>query len=646
MNMRKLLAAVLALALLMGVAAGCTSEPDIPDTPIKNIKPTIEATAIDFLVDGKSDYQIVTPAQPTENESFAASELQYFIEQASGAKLPIVAESADLPAGKYLYVGATEASVTAGVRPTYDEVQYNGFVIKVKDDDCYLCGYAEYGTRNAVYEFLYYAFDYECYAADEIVLTPTASAKLLNFDLSVTPTFDWREGNYGEIIFDPTLSFRMRFNATEEIFVLGHQTHVSMELVDPQIYDFTDDKYKDWYSSKTWSNPTFTAGREEPAQLCYSNEDMWEVYSENLIKLIAESPVPNMLLGMEDNSYWCDCDECTASLQKYGTNAAVCIPFVNKLQADVNAWFAANRPDDEPTRLVFFAYYETVVPPAKYDAATGKWAPIDDTVKLNPDSAIMFAPIRAEYDIPFDASDIADPNGPFGQVLGWSSISENLFAWTYSLLPSTSMVFFNTVEVMQQNYQLLAESGTVMLLDQTDHYQKNINTSWSRAKAYLMAKLAWNADLSVDELLDAYFANYFGEAGDTMQALFNEHREWTTHIYNDLGAQGVIWDALDTDAYWTYQQLQHYMDQIDRAYADIAPLQASDPARYAQLCDRILLESLQYRYLLLQVYPTEYSEIDLIAARREFRYDFERLGLTAQEEGGDITELWSDWGIN
>lgn len=646
MKMRKLLAAVLALALLVGSLSGCSSETTIPDTPLKNVKQTIEATAVDFLVDGKSDYQIVTPAAPTENESFAATELQYFIEQASGAKLPIVAESAGLPAGKYLYVGATEASVTAGVRPTYEQVQFNGFVIKVKDDDCYLCGYAEYGTRNAVYEFLYYAFDYECYAVDEIKLTPTRSAKLLNFDMTVTPSFDWREGNYGEIIFNPTLSYRMRFNATEEIFVLGHQTHVSMQLVNPSVYDFTDEKYKDWFSSKTWSNTTFTGGQEWPTQLCYSNTEMWETYSANLIKLIKDSPVPNMLLGMEDNYYWCDCDKCTASLQKYGTNAAVCIPFVNKLQADVNAWFAENRPEDEPTRLVFFAYYETVVPPAKYDAATGKWAPIDESMKLNPDSAIMFAPIRAEYDIPFEASDITDPNGPYGQVLGWASISDNLFAWTYSLLPSTSMVFFNSVEVMQQNYDLLADNGTIMLLDQTEHYQKKINTSWSRVKAYLMAKLAWNTELSVDELLDDFFANYFGEAGDTMQTLFNEHREWTTYIYNELGAAGVIWDALDSDVYWSYNQLQDYMKQIDRAYADIAPLQQSDPERYAQLYDRILLESLQYRYLLLQVYPTEYNASELQAARLEFRYDFERLGLTAQAEGGDITDLWTDWGIN
>ena len=87
-----------------------------------------------------------------------------------------------------------------------------------------------------------------------------------------------------------------------------------------------------------------------------------------------------------------------------------------------------------------------------------------------------FAPIKAEYDIPFIEAEISDVTKPYGQVLGWASLSKNLYAWTYSLLQQSGLLFFDTVEVMQQNYQLLLDNGTTMLLDQTDMYQKNASS--------------------------------------------------------------------------------------------------------------------------------------------------------------------------
>ena len=636
---------MLEAAMILGTFSGCNfGSSNTPKTERQNVKPAIEATEIDFLKDGTSDYVIVQPEQATENEAFAAGELQHFIEAASGAKLEIVSESAEMAAGKYLFVGATRAADAAGVKPTYEEVKYNGFVIRVVDDDCYLRGYSDIGTRNAIYEFLYYAFDYECYAADEIALTPTESAKMLAYDLTVTPDFDWREVNYGELIYDTTLSSRMRFNATEDIFVLGHQTHCSQIIINPQTYDYKSEEYKDWFAQKTWGG--VYGDQEVPVQLCYSNEEMRVEYTKNLIEMIKDSPAPNMLLGMEDNADWCTCEKCTASKEKYGTDSAVVIQFVNKVQADVDKWFAENRPDREPTRLVVFAYYSTINPPAKYDAESGEWKPIDDSVILNDHSSVMFAPIKAEYDIPFDATDISDVSSPYGQLLGWASLCKTMFAWTYSLLPQHGLIFCDTLEVTPQNYKLLKDNGTIMLLDQTDHYQRNANSGWSRLKAYVMSKMQWDTSLNMGELIDDFFAHYFAEAGDTMQELFTLEREWLSHVYADLGATGMIQENLLDAAYWPYNVLQSFMDKLDEAYADIAPLQEENPERYRVLYDRILLESMQFRYLILQLYTTEFSKTELIDARNEFRYDFERLGLTSYQEGSEITKLWTEWGIN
>ena len=57
------------------------------------------AAAVTLVRDSKAAANIVTPAKPSAVESYAATELQYHVQQASGATLPIVNESAALPAG-------------------------------------------------------------------------------------------------------------------------------------------------------------------------------------------------------------------------------------------------------------------------------------------------------------------------------------------------------------------------------------------------------------------------------------------------------------------------------------------------------------------------------------------------------------------
>ena len=644
---KRVLAFALTGTMMVGCLTGCASERTVKFEETKqNMKPTIAETDIDFIKGGASDYVIVCPAEPTANETVAAEELQYFIKEATGAELTIINESDDLADGKYINVGATKAADSVGVKPTYNDVKYNGFILKLIDDDLYLRGYSDIGTKNAVYEFLYYAFDYELYAADEIYLTETKDAKMLAYDLTVLPDFDWREANYGEIIHNETLRNRMRMNATEEILVTGHLTHNTMTIIDPNVYNWKSEEYKDWFSEATWTGFNNSQGVEKPSQLCFSNDEMRAEFTKNLIELIKDSSAPNMLLGIEDNYDWCTCDACQASHDKYGTDAAVTIQFVNKVQAEVNAWFSENRPNDNPTSLVIFAYHTTVNPPAKYNEETKKWEPMDESVVLNENSGVMFAPIGASIDVPFSEAEITDVADAYGQLLGWASLSKNLYAWIYSLFPYQGLMFCNTVEVMQQNYDLLLENGATMILDQTEHYQRKVGTGFSRLKAYLMSKLQWDNSLNMNELINDFFAHYFGEAADTMQGLFDQQREWYAHLYADLEAGSTIQDDLLNENYWSYNQLQGYLKLIDQAYKDIAPLREGNPERYEQLYQRILLESMQYRYMILSLYGTEYSEAELLNERNKFRFDFEQLGLTRHEESFEVSELWIKWGIN
>lgn len=630
--MKKWIALLLTAAMLVSMTA-CTGgdSGDVLVDPPTNLQKEVSFTNYDFIKGSASNYQIVLPDAATENEQWAASEIQFFTEEATGIKLPIVTEAkaADVPS---IYVGETKAAAAAGVIPAYEQVKNNGFVMKTVGDDCYLCGYRDLGTRNAAYEFLDYCFAYEYYARGEYYVKATTDLKLPLLDETVLPDFDWRKPPAGEVVFHTDNAYRLRLNLTWEEQVLGTNNHNSFTILDPAVYYKT---HPDWYSSVMDANGL-------PAQLCYSNADMYNEFIKNLIDVIKDTQVPVMLLGMQDNVLWCECEKCTASEEKYGTHAAEVIKFLNKAQTDVNAWFKANRPNIEPVKLIAFAYYETVEPPVTYDEVTDTYKPIDESMVVHEDAGIMYAPILASYAVPF-----TDPvnTSVLRQLRGWAALTDNIYAWVYQLLTRNGLVFMDSVDIKVQNYRLLLENNVVSVMDQGSSYQENANAGWERLKTYLSAKLMWDSELNMQALIDDWFDHYFDEAADTMQGLFEEQRVWMRHLYNDLGASGSIGEDLAKSTYWTVPQLEGYLKQIDQAYADILPLKETDPERYTQLYDRITLESLQFRYLMICVYPSEFTKAELLAAKQAFRMDFERLGLISHAENTEVSNLWNSWGI-
>ena len=62
------------------------------------------------------------------------------------------------------------------------------------------------------------------------------------------------------------------------------------------------------------------------------------------------------------------------------------------------------------------------------------WEPIDETMIINPNSGIMFAPIGMECDVAFSDYDPSDNTNPYGQLMGWGSLTDNIYCWTYSQL--------------------------------------------------------------------------------------------------------------------------------------------------------------------------------------------------------------------
>lgn len=584
----------------------------------------IKETQYDFIVNSASDYKIVMPAAPDEDEEFAAEELVYFLNEATGITFPVISDAglAYDPAAHYISVGDTAISEAAGVKAEHAQLLDNGYVIKTVGQSVFILGSTGRGTMNGVYEFLEHTVDYKFFAVDEFYVESVTDAKLLDFNISYKPSFNWREGTYGEIIRNDTLLRRHRFNPTADIYVFGHDCHNSFDVISPTVYK---DK-TEWFNT-------------DKTQLCYSNEEMIVQYIENIKPIIRNSDASILLMGQEDTPDWCTCAECAAENLKYGTDAAVLIRFANTVAEAVTAWMEEELPDRAPMTFIIFGYYTTNKPPV-VTAEDGSFVPIDDTVVCNDNVGVMYAPIGADFSsVTFDDN---ENQYFYDNMRGWSAVTDTIHMWAYPVYTTSFMVCHDSYSVMQDNYKTYIECNAVSLLDQTEHGQL-LSTGFSRVAAYLQAQLQWNVDQDINELLDEFFAHYFRDAAPSMRRYFDEMRLWYVHLYEDENVSGQCGYTINEAQFWPQNLLLGWQECIDEAYAAIAKYETSDPELYAKLYDRISLEEISVRYLLIEHYSGLYGTMELDSMKEEFYSEWYRLGLTTDSESGNINDLWTDW---
>ena len=137
-----------------------------PATSVKAGSPMIETTPRNELwesrlptplfrltADGKTNYRIVLPAEPTSTERIAADELAKYLKQISGATFEVVDDGSP----------ETDAEIVVGfgrrtdaLLPDFDvdELGHDGFIIKTVGTRLIIAGGKKRGTMYGVYSFL------------------------------------------------------------------------------------------------------------------------------------------------------------------------------------------------------------------------------------------------------------------------------------------------------------------------------------------------------------------------------------------------------------------------------------------------------------------------------------------------------------
>ena len=98
----------------------------------------VEPTANTIIEKKRSSYKILIPDDPETNEEKAASELSYFLYEATEVLLPIVTDSQAQPSGKYISLGNTSVLNSAGLKGLNSELGLEGYRIKTVGDNVWI----------------------------------------------------------------------------------------------------------------------------------------------------------------------------------------------------------------------------------------------------------------------------------------------------------------------------------------------------------------------------------------------------------------------------------------------------------------------------------------------------------------------------
>lgn len=614
---------------------------------------TIVTTDKYFVENGSSDYKVVVAKDATKFDRTAAGELTSFIKDATGALIDIIEENEQTvitEEGKYIFIGDTEAAKSLNIDYSYDTIKGDGFKFVTKHNNIVLVGGGKQGTIFGVYEFLYHYIGWDVIATNEIIYETSTNLKFKTIDGVEIPDFEYRITGT-QTAYDDDLKaqrFRQQRAYTYGFMVVrGRLYHNAFNYLDPTIYndaDIPDTYHPDWYAIP--DEQESIGGKNNLCYTAHGSPSEYELMQEKCLEVLVETvlanpDIENVQLSQEDNTGWCSCDTCTASLSTYGTGSAVVIQFCNDLHAKLEAYLEANNIDRK-INLVFFAYHATEKAPA-VKGADGNFKPIDDSVKCK-DGVYVFYCVM--YSNIYESLAHESNSNYYENLQAWSSISDKLYYWSYSTNYQNYLIPYACHGSFQENYGLAYKYGVEYIFDEGQHYATTPKPGgFSALKEYMQSKLQWNVNADVPSMIDKFFTHYFGPASQAMRKYFDELLANAHYMTKVLKISGIVYEPVHDAKYWNQGMLKNWLTYIDEAYAAIETLKNTDYELYKRIEERILIESVAPRYLYLSLYLESDKSYEADQMRKQFKSDVEFLGITEQGQGSAISGLWAQWGI-
>ena len=436
---------------------------------------------------GRSDYVIVVSSDATENERHAANEVSRLLALSSGVTLPVVLDTES--GGRY------EILIGASSHTDIDTTQLaeDGFTIRTEGRRLSIVGGKDKGTLYGVYSFFDQYLGYRCLSSKVFEYPKLKQVEVGKIDDTQVPVNLFRDTHYRDA-FDPFYSDWHKIDHCTLDGVTdgewGYMVHTFELLVPPAEYFKTHPEYY-----------ALIDGKRNPAQLCLSNPEVFDVLVKNLEDAMAQFPKATYWsVSQNDNYGYCRCEKCAKLDEQEESHSGSVLDFVNRV--------AERFPDKVISTL---AYQYSRKPPR--------------SIVPRENVQIMLCNIESERQAPI----ATNPNDNFGEDLrAWGKLTRDIMIWDYVVQFRNLVSPFPNLRVLQPNIRFFVENGT------NAHFQqgnREIGGEFYELRQYLIARLLWNPNCDINAEMDDFLKHYYHEAAPYI-------RRYIDLMHDELEASG------------------------------------------------------------------------------------------------------------
>ncbi len=522
--------------------------------------------ALTLVRDGRSDYVLVLPAKASLSQQRAANELQSYIEQMSGAKLPIVMNATSNHA---IILGQKE-----------DGLGNEGFKIKTDGDNLIIAGSEVRGTMYGADELLE-KLGVRWFTASVTRVPKMKTIEIPPLDETQLPSFEYREPYFVEA-WDKDWAAHNRVNGSSphlDASVGGKFSYYpfchTFDMLVPQDLFKTHPEYFPLIKGKRTSGYV---------QRCLTNPDVLKLSIETVEKWMKEHPEASIYsVTQNDTGNWCECDKCKAIQDKYGGISGYNLWFVNQVAAAVEK--------DHPDKLIdTFAYQDTE--PAPKNIAPRK------------NVRVRICPIYACEAHPYEHD--SDPGTKkFLKALDdWSTITDTLYVWHYCTNFQHYLMPFADFKQFPDSIRLYKQHKVRGVFLEGD-YAGLGGGSDAELRSYVMAKCLWNDRVDSDALVTEWMQGVYGAGWKPMRQWFDLLHEKASDPSHHLHVYEGIAFYLTDDVLTKGDQYFNEAEKLAASHS--AAMKALRKAR------------LWLRYTKIEKHPGDAKELaDFVKTCREF----------------------------
>ncbi len=505
--MNRLLSMFLALIMSGSVfTAPMHSNRDTADDSTAVIEPTtppeLPEDAVFYIPDGTphtksitingidiSEYVIVTNASAGGVMSYAATELQEYIETTCGVKLEIL-ETAPKAGTKRILIDETRID------------DNSSFGVYSDKDGLVIAGTAKRGALYGVYHFLEEFLNWRFFAADcegyygleSIDLSDINYTKVLQMQIR-----DMYELEASDIYFAPKRYFngsgRRKMTAETYDMLGGTETRCPNGI---HTFDALAETGGDGGS-----------GGNQP---CLNDPAVRETMLKNIRAFLDANPdVLSIHVSQNDNNRYCTCEECTADLEYYGAPSGSIIELCNYICEDLETYKDGAYKD---VMVITFAYQYSLDAPKN--------------ITLHENIMIELAIIDFCHQHAFTDDSCAVTSNLLRnnqeivqQIEAWTKLCDNFYIWDYGTDFKHFWVVYPDFDVLYDNVKYLMEIGAWGYVLQCNSYTDS--AGFGSLRTYLYAKLTDNPEMTREEynaLIVEFMKAYYGDAWEYMMKYF------------------------------------------------------------------------------------------------------------------------------